>query len=96
MRHWRERQVERGLAPLSQSLGLKVWGFFAERPTLYRLATRIAMPLLARLGHANGRFDSLPFAQGWTESRDFPAPQGETFQAQWQKRLRAKAGEARP
>jgi L-lactate dehydrogenase complex protein LldF len=96
MRHWRERQVERGLAPVSQSLGLKLWGFFAKRPAIYRLATRLAMPLLARLGHANGRFDSLPFAQGWTDSRDFPAPQGETFQAQWHKRLRAKVGEAKP
>jgi L-lactate dehydrogenase complex protein LldF len=95
MRHWRERQVERGLTPLSQSLGLRFWGFFAKRPTLYRLATRIAMPLLARLGRANGRFDSLPFARGWTDSRDFPAPQGETFHAQWQKRLRAKGDEGR-
>jgi L-lactate dehydrogenase complex protein LldF len=96
MRHWRERQVERGLAPVSQSLGLKLWGFFATRPTLYRLATRLAMPLFAWLGRANGRFESLPFAKGWTTSRDFPAPQGETFQTLWQKHLRARPSEPAP
>ena len=30
-----------------------------------------------------GRFRSLPLAGGWTKYRDFPAPQGQTFQAQW-------------
>jgi len=28
----------------------------------------------------------LPFATGWTRHRDFPAPQGATFQAQWRRR----------
>ncbi|HEY1735639.1 MAG TPA: LutB/LldF family L-lactate oxidation iron-sulfur protein [Methylovirgula sp.] len=95
MRQWRERQVDRGLSPNSQSLGLRFWGFFAKRPALYRLATRIAMPLFARLARGEGRFDSLPFAHGWTDNRDFPAPQGETFQAQWQKKLREKSGARR-
>jgi L-lactate dehydrogenase complex protein LldF len=27
----------------------------------------------------------VPFAGGWTQSRDLPAPQGETFIAAWQR-----------
>jgi L-lactate dehydrogenase complex protein LldF len=88
MRHWRERQTERGLAPQAQRWGLGLWGFFARRPGLYRPATRIAMQLLAWLGRSEGRFSRLPFAKGWTATRDFPAPQGDTFQAQWRKRTR--------
>ncbi|TAL83289.1 MAG: iron-sulfur cluster-binding protein [Beijerinckiaceae bacterium] len=91
MRHWRERQTERGLAPQAQRWGLGLWGFFARRPDLYRLATRIAMPLLAWLGRSEGRFSRLPLANGWTATRDFPAPQGDTFQAQWRKRTKTAA-----
>ena len=32
----------------------------------------------------------LPLAGGWTEYRDFPAPQGATFQAQWKARGRER------
>ncbi len=86
MRHWRERQNERKLTAPSQRAGIAFWGFFAKRPSLYRLATRLAMPLLAWFGRSEGRFESLPLAHGWTDSRDFPAPQGTTFQAQWANR----------
>ena len=39
MRHWREREFERGLSPAPARAGLRFWAFFARRPTLYRLAT---------------------------------------------------------
>ncbi len=94
MRHWRERQSERGLTSLPQRLGLGFWGFFAKQPSLYRPATRIAMQALAWFGRTEGRFAHLPLAEGWTASRDFPAPQGDTFQAQWRRRLRATSGPA--
>ena len=32
----------------------------------------------------------LPLARGWTRYRDFPAPEGATFQTQW-KRARRRA-----
>ena len=89
MRHWREREFERHLSPATVRYGIAFWAFFAKRPTLYRLATRIGMGALALFGRAKGRFSWLPFAGGWTKYRDFPAPQGDTFQAQWAKR---KAG----
>ncbi|MGE3247372.1 MAG: LutB/LldF family L-lactate oxidation iron-sulfur protein [Beijerinckiaceae bacterium] len=88
MRHWREREFERHLTPARFRLGLAAWAFAARRPTLYRLATRIGMGALGWLGKKRGRFTWLPMAKGWTQWRDFPAPQGDTFQAQWKKRRR--------
>lgn len=86
MRHWREKEFERHLTPATQRFGLGVWAFFARRGWLYRPATRLAMGALSLLGRTKGRFASLPLAGGWTQHRDFPAPQGDTFQAQWRAR----------
>ena len=83
MRHWREREFERHLQPATMRYGMGVWGFFARRPALYRLATRAAMGVLGLAGRERGRFKWLPFTKGWTQHRDFPAPQGPTFQQRW-------------
>jgi L-lactate dehydrogenase complex protein LldF len=90
MRHWREREFERNLSPAPVRAGLKFWGFFARRPALYRLATRLGMGALALAGRKTGRFRSLPFAKGWTGTRDFAAPQGGTFQSRWAAERKAK------
>jgi L-lactate dehydrogenase complex protein LldF len=79
MRHWREKEFERALSPATQRWGIRFWAFFARRPALYRLATRIAMKALGNLGGEQGRFASLPLAYGWTKHRDLPAPEGRTF-----------------
>ena len=79
MRHWRDREFERGLTPTTQRWGIRFWAFFARRPGLYRMATRIAMKALGNLGRDRGRFKRLPMAGGWTRYRDMPAPQGRTF-----------------
>ncbi len=83
MRAWREREFERGLNPATQRGGLALWAFLARRPRLYRLATSLAMPALARLGGAKRRIRKLPFASGWTKYRDLPAPEGRTFMQQF-------------
>jgi L-lactate dehydrogenase complex protein LldF len=85
MRHWREREFERHLTPATVRSGLQLWGFFAKRPALYRFATRAAMGALGFAGRQRGRFTWLPMAKGWTKYRDFPAPQGETFQQRWKR-----------
>ena len=90
MRHWREREFERHLSPAPVRTGLAFWSFFALRPRLYGLVTRIGMSALALLGRRRGRFSKLPFAGGWTNGRDFAAPQGGTFQARWAAERRAK------
>ena len=86
MRHWREREFERHLSPAAMRWGIGLWAFCARRPRLYRWMTRIAMKTLARLGPRNGRFRRLPFARGWVKHRDFPVPEGVTFQAEWKRR----------
>ena len=86
MRHWREREFERHLSPATVRYGLGVWAWFAKRPRVYKLATSLAMRTLGFLGRTRGRFKSLPLAGGWTKYRDFPAPQGPTFQAMWRAR----------
>jgi L-lactate dehydrogenase complex protein LldF len=86
MRHWREQEFERHLNPRAQRRGLKLWAYFAKRPRLYRLATRLAMRTLALFAGKRGRLSSLPLAKGWTQFRDLPAPEGPTFHALWKRR----------
>ncbi|WP_185804186.1 lactate utilization protein B [Pontivivens nitratireducens] len=83
MRHWREREFERNLTPAATRWGLGIWGWFAKRPALYRLATRGGMAGLRLLGRGRGRLGKVPLAGSWTDARDMPAPQGDTFMAQW-------------
>ena len=83
MRHWREREFERHLTPQGIRSNLALWGWFARRPGMYRMATRVAMAALGLLGRRRGRFASLPFASSWTRGRDLPAPEGETFFARY-------------
>ena len=89
MRHWREREFERHLTPAAVRRSLGLWAFFAKRPSLYRLATRVAMSALGLLGRRRGRFATLPFAGGWTAGRDMPAPEGETFFVRYARMQRA-------
>ncbi|MEP3435999.1 MAG: LutB/LldF family L-lactate oxidation iron-sulfur protein [Hoeflea sp.] len=95
MRHWREREFERNLTPLTARYGLKLWAFFAKRPKLYRLGASLAMPLLSLFGGKSKRFHTLPFAGGWTRHRDLPAPEGRTFLQAWAQRetLKQEAGQ---
>jgi L-lactate dehydrogenase complex protein LldF len=86
LRHWREKEFERHLQPASIRWGLKIWAYFALRPRHYRLATSFAARILSNMGFGTGRLAKVPMASGWTEFRDFPAPQGKTFQTLWKER----------
>jgi L-lactate dehydrogenase complex protein LldF len=89
MRHWREQEFERHLTPRPARLALKFWAFFAKRPALYHFGAGLEARILAACAGRKGRFRSLPLAGGWTRSRDFPAPQGRSFQALWAARRRS-------
>jgi L-lactate dehydrogenase complex protein LldF len=91
MRHWRDKEFERGLSPATQRWGLRLWAFFAARPALYRRATGMAMRVLGALGGRRGRFRRLPLAGGWTKHRDMPAPAGRTFMAEYNARRKSSA-----
>jgi len=58
---------------------LSLWAAVARRPALYRRLSRWAS-LVLRL--FRGR---VPFAGGWTRSRDLPVPSGDSFMRQWQR-----------
>src|SRR4029078_7761901 len=79
MRHWREREFERGLNPATQRYGLKLWTYLARRPRLYRFVTSMMIRTLGLLGGRKRRFRALPLSAGWTRYRDFPAPERRTF-----------------
>ena len=83
MRHWREQAHEKRITPPLQRYGIEAWAWLAKKPALYRFAMNIAMPLLAWASGGRGRFRHLPLAEGWTDNRDFPAPEGKTFMAQY-------------
>ncbi len=91
MRHWREREFERHLEAPAMRYGLAFWGFFARRPALYRLGSRAMAAGLGFLGRKRGRFSYLTFAGAWTKGRDFPAPEGDSFFAQYAARQKAKS-----
>jgi L-lactate dehydrogenase complex protein LldF len=86
MRHWREREFERHLTPLAARWGLGIWAYFARRPRLYHAAAALASRALRAMAGRRGRLRRLPLAAGWTDHRDFPAPEGRTFQQIWAER----------
>jgi L-lactate dehydrogenase complex protein LldF len=57
---------------------------------LYRLVTRAAVLGLGWFGRKRGRFSRMPFAGGWTEVRDLPAPEGDTFFARYAREQRSR------
>ena len=86
MRYWRAREYAGGFAPRSITFGLGLWAFAARHPALYRIGASVMARLLKILGGRRGRVRGLPLKNGWFAVRDFPAPQGRTFQAQWRGR----------
>jgi L-lactate dehydrogenase complex protein LldF len=79
LRKLRERQFEQGLKPWHEVAALRAWGWLAQHPSLYGLMTRIKVRVLKAMANREGMIRSLPFGGGWTDRRDFPAPQGRTF-----------------
>jgi len=91
MRHWREREYENKLSPVTYRSGLALWAFFAKRPALYHTLAEWGARFLGAVGGPRGHFRSLPLAGGWTAGRDMPAPEGRSFQSLWAERQRKKA-----
>jgi L-lactate dehydrogenase complex protein LldF len=80
LRKHRERQHEEKITPVRWRLGLRLWGWLAVHPRLYRTVTAIVSKCLALLAGRRGRIP-IPFA-----NRDLPVPADRTFMAQWQER----------
>jgi len=85
LREHRRRQFEAHLTPKVAGYALAAWGFLAKRPRLYQPLTALGMKMMGMLGRRKGRFQSVPLVGSWTNTRDLPAPQGETFQNAWRR-----------
>ncbi len=79
LRKLREQQTARGLRPWRERAAFAAWGFAARRPWLYALATKLAVRVLEVAGGRTRVLHRLPFAAGWTDTRDMRAPPGRTF-----------------
>ena len=86
LRKLREKQVERGLRPWPERAGFRMWTWFAQRPRLYALATRVAARYMRLQGGSSRMISHLPLGKGWTLGREMPAPAGKTFRELYAKR----------
>ncbi len=91
LRDLRADETRAKITPARWRWGMKLHGWLARVPSLYQAFTGAAIAVLSRLGRRRGGFRSLPLAAGWTQVRDFPAPQGDSFMRQW-KRRKKEAG----
>ena len=89
LRQWRNQIFQKRLTDLHSRWGMGIWAFFAKRPSIYQFSANMKMLLLSILGRKKGYFHYLPLAKGWVRNRNFPAPEGRTFQKLWRKK-RAK------
>jgi L-lactate dehydrogenase complex protein LldF len=88
LRKLREKQFEGQMRPAMEYAAFGVWAFLAKRPALYRLATGFAVRAMKWMGGSRKRIRKLPFAGGWTDTRDMPAPSGKTFRELYKQRRR--------
>ena len=88
MRKLREKQMERGLRPWGERMGLKLWAWVARHPALYALGAKIGARYLKWLANGTDRIRVMGVAPAWTEGRDFPAPEGRTFRELYLERKR--------
>jgi L-lactate dehydrogenase complex protein LldF len=86
MRRWREVAFSEPDTAWRRT-AMRAWAWLAARPRGYRAVVRPVIALLSAAGR-RGAFRHLPLASGWTRHRDFPAPQGGTFQDLWARRQR--------
>jgi len=89
LRGWRDKAWREGLEPTTTRGALGIWRFMVLRPGLYRLATRIALPVM-RLFARRGWIAAMPLAGGWTRHRDLPAPAAQSFMTQLRQRKSAR------
>jgi L-lactate dehydrogenase complex protein LldF len=85
-RKLREQEFERELRPWRERAALKTWSWVAQRPALYGMLSGFGVRVLRMMGGGDGMIRSLPFAGGWTDERDMPAPAGRTFRALYRRR----------
>ena len=88
MRDYRAIQFQQKYPSWLARASIKAWAMLAKRPRLYTFVTGLLARCLAILNRCTGNkgfFTYLIGARGWTRYRDFPAPEGKTFQQQYRR-----------
>ncbi|MCH7322163.1 LutB/LldF family L-lactate oxidation iron-sulfur protein [Solibacillus sp. MA9] len=82
----RQKIVENeGKAPISERLIMKAFGYGASTSSLFTVATKVASPAMSPFVK-DGKISKGPGPlKAWTEERDFPAPNKESFR-EWLKK----------
>jgi L-lactate dehydrogenase complex protein LldF len=78
-RKLREKAFERGIKPWTERAGTRAWAWFAKRPALYALVSKLGVRVLRAMGGRDRMIHRLPLGAAWTGERDMPAPAGRTF-----------------
>ena len=73
---------EKRIAPWTERIVFKAFGWLLTRPALYRLAAPVGR-LLQRPFVRDGAIRSLPLFGDWTRTRDLPAVARRTFRERW-------------
>ncbi|HEY8887135.1 MAG TPA: LutB/LldF family L-lactate oxidation iron-sulfur protein [Gallionella sp.] len=84
LRKLREKQMEIGMKSRQETFMLRAWAWLALHPKIYAMTTSIAVRFMKLLGGREKLLHHLPGARGWSDGRDFPAPQGKTFRELYQ------------
>lgn len=75
---------EPGQQSWAEGAAYSLWAWLMRRPCAYRLLTAIAAKTVGRLRRNKPWLSSLPGPlQGWTNTRDFPAPAAARFRDWW-------------
>lgn len=86
LRKLRDNQVEKNFRPAAERVGQTIRAFVAKGPALYRLATKIGVRFMRMMVDNSKTISKLPFAGGWTDHREMPAPNGKTFRELYKQR----------
>ncbi|SMD11757.1 L-lactate dehydrogenase complex protein LldF [Desulfocicer vacuolatum DSM 3385] len=88
VRQWNQNRLKR-----TWRWGLLMFMLTARYPRIFKRLSKLGVRVLNLLGGGRGALNSLPIKSGWTDVRDLPMPQGETFQSLWARQLKQKKGE---
>lgn len=86
LRNLRAEEQKQGLQPRRWVWGMNAFMALLQQPKLFHFFTGIAITVLHRLGKKRGAFKSVVLANGWTQVRDLPAPESDTFFKQLRRR----------
>ena len=90
LRSLRARQHDARMLPVATRMGLALWGRLARWPWAYRIGAEAGVLAMRVLARKCGRIAAMPFAGGWTQSRDLPAPGRGTFMRQYRRKAQGK------